>query len=144
MDRSAKPDPNRRIAKYKTKLFKNIDENWQYSGQSYWQAVEKVIRHTGECRCPESPGVHNVNELLYASLRWHDENGWLQVFRYSLPCDPTTPSLTARKGCYFRTQAPLSFWYHHPLAALPIQVLAKVVRTSFSHSGWPLARAISL
>ncbi len=45
---------------------------------------------------------------------------------------------------YFCAQPPWSFWYHHPLAALPIQVLAKVVRTSFSHSGWPLARAISL
>ena len=45
---------------------------------------------------------------------------------------------------YLRTQVPLPFWYHQPLAALAIHVLLKVSRTSFSHSGWPLARAISL
>src|SRR5687768_9915211 len=44
---------------------------------------------------------------------------------------------------YFCTHAPLGFWYYQPGGARSIQRCAKVARMSSSHSGLPLARAIS-
>src|SRR5687768_14100177 len=44
---------------------------------------------------------------------------------------------------HFCFHAPAVVWYHHPAWALSTHCLAKVARISSSHSGWPLATAIS-
>jgi hypothetical protein len=43
-----------------------------------------MIRHTGEGRYPENPGLVKINEFLDASLQPHDENGWINEFLNSL------------------------------------------------------------
>ncbi len=100
-----------------------------------WNASQTLL--------PSMPILPGNPHRVAISSRRAAARGWWAARHVRNGLDIENENVHIETAAYFCCQLPLLPMYHQPPGALSTQRRAKVWRISPSHSGWPLALAIS-